>query len=47
MYEDIKMELDETILTMGRGGIKENEGGCESKLNYKHFHIGHNLPQVQ
>jgi hypothetical protein len=37
MYENEKMRPVETTPGLGGGGIKENDGGGESKISCKHF----------
>jgi hypothetical protein len=38
----------ETILIMGEGRIKKNDGGMNlTKIHYKHFCKFHNVPPVQ
>jgi hypothetical protein len=46
MYENGKMRPVDTIVRMGEGRIKENDGGGE--FNYcQHFCKCHNVPIVQ
>jgi hypothetical protein len=45
MYENGKMRPVETIPEMGKGGIKENDGGVNSTMIYcKNFCKCHNVP---
>jgi hypothetical protein len=46
-YENGKMRPVETKLRMRWGGIKENDGGGESKIYCKHFYKCHNVLPVQ
>jgi hypothetical protein len=46
MYENGKMRPVETIPGMGKGEIKENDGGMNSTRMYcKNFCKCHNVPQ--
>jgi hypothetical protein len=48
MYESGKMRAVEAILRVGRGGIKESEGGGEfNKIYCKHFCKCYNVSPVQ
>jgi hypothetical protein len=48
IYANGKMRLAETIPVMGRGGIKENDGGMNSTMIYcKNFCKGHKVPTAE
>jgi hypothetical protein len=48
MYENGKLRLVETILRLGEGRIKENDGGMNSnKIYYKHFYKCHSVSPAQ
>jgi hypothetical protein len=49
MYENGKMRPVETVLRIGGGEVKENDGRGEFKLDIycKHFCNCHNVPPVQ
>jgi hypothetical protein len=47
MHENGTMKSVETILRNRRGGIKEKDGGVESKIYYKHLCKCHSVSQYK